>query len=203
MRVLVIGATGTIGRAVTNLLKQRGHEVIEASRSSHHIVDITKPSSIDQLYKSVGTVDAIITAAGDAAFAALDKLTEQEIQFTLLSKLMGQINVVRKGINFLSEDGVAIITGGMLAYEPWPNTSMITMVNAGLEGFARAASLDLKQGKRILIVHPPWVAETASALNMDPSPWPNASDVAVAYIDALEGKESGQPIFVKAYEPVK
>ena len=201
MKIVVIGATGTIGKAVSALLKEKGHEVIDASRSSQLSVDLTDGASIDHFYANLGEVDAIITAAGDAAFAALDKLTEDHIQLSLNSKLMGQINAVRKGLNNLIPNGVAIITGGMLAYAPWPQTSMIAMVNAGLEGFAKAAALDMAEGRRVVIVHPPWVAETAAALGMDASPWPNAAKVAEAYLSAVEGTQNGVPVFVEGYVP--
>jgi dTDP-4-dehydrorhamnose reductase len=68
MKVLVIGATGTIGKGVTELFKQKGYEVIEASRNSNPAVDITNAATIDELYSHVGEVNAIITTAGSAAF---------------------------------------------------------------------------------------------------------------------------------------
>lgn len=201
MKVIVIGATGTIGKAVADLFKEKGHEVVEASRSSQHSIDLTDPSSIDRFYEGVNEVDAIITAAGDAAFVALNQLTEEQIQLSLNSKLMGQINAVRKGLGKLRSGGVVVITGGILAYAPAPQTSMIAMVNLGLEGFAKAAALDLTEGKRIVIVHPPWVAETAKAFGMDPAPWPDAAKVAQAYLSAVEGGKNGVAQFVEGYEP--
>lgn len=201
MKVLIIGASGTIGKAVTQLFKDEGHEVSEASRSTQPGVDFTNPAAINKFYSEADEVDAIITTAGDAAFVSLDKLNDEQIQLTLQSKLMGQINMVRKGIAKLRPNGVFVITGGMLAYSPWPQTSMITMVNAGLEGFAKAAALDLTEGRRIVIVHPPWVAETAKALGMDATPWPDAAKVAEAYLEAVEGNQNGVPVFVKGYQP--
>ncbi len=201
MKVLVIGASGTIGKAVAQLFKDKGYEVNEASRSTQPGVDFTNPAAIDEFYSQLDEVDAIVTTAGDAAFVSLDKLTEEQIQLSLNSKLMGQINMVRKGLSKLRANGVFVITGGMLAYSPWPQTSMITMVNGGLEGFAKAAALDLTEGRRIVIVHPPWVAETAAALGMDATPWPNAAKTAEAYLAAIEGSKNGEPIFVEGYSP--
>jgi NAD(P)-dependent dehydrogenase (short-subunit alcohol dehydrogenase family) len=202
MKIVVLGATGTIGKAVSQQLKEKGHEVIEASRSTLPAVNITEPSSIDAFFEQIGEVDVIVSAAGDAAFAQLDQLTDEQVQLSINSKLLGQINIVRKGLSKLRPNGVVILTGGMLAYTPWPKTSMITMVNAGLEGFVKAAALDLTENRRIVIIHPPWVAETAEALGMDPSPWPNAAKTAEAYITAIEGSMSGQSVFVKDYAPV-
>ncbi len=203
MKVLVVGASGTIGKAVTQLFKDKGHEVIQASRSTSPGIDFTKPETIDQFYEQLGQVDAIVTTAGDAAFVSLDQLNDAQIQLSLHSKLMGQINMVRKGLSNLKPNGVFVITGGILAYSPLPQTSMIAMVNAGLEGFARAAALDMTGGRRIVIVHPPWVAETATAFGMDAAPWPDAAKVAEAYLSAIEGNENGVPVFVNGYEPSK
>ncbi|QNF33638.1 short chain dehydrogenase [Adhaeribacter swui] len=201
MRIVVLGATGTIGKAVAELFREKGHEVIAVSRSSEPAVDIENPASIPAFFEQVGEVDAIVSAAGSAAFVALQDLTEEQIQLSLTSKLMGQINLVRHGLPKLRPNGVAVITGGFLAYAPAPQTSMIAMVNAGLEGFAKAAALDFTEGRRIVIVHPPWVAETAEQLGMDPTPWPNAAKTAEAYLAAVEGSQTGKPIFVEGYAP--
>jgi NAD(P)-dependent dehydrogenase (short-subunit alcohol dehydrogenase family) len=203
MRIVVLGATGTIGKAVAALFREKGHEVIAASRSSEPAVDIANPASIPAFFEQVGEVDAIVSAAGSAAFVALQDLTEEQIQLSLTSKLMGQINLVRHGLPKLRPNGVAVITGGFLAYAPAPKTSMITMVNAGLEGFAKAAALDLTDGRRIVVVHPPWVAETAEQLGMDPTPWPNAAKTAEAYLAAVEGSQNGEPVFVAGYSPAE
>ena len=201
MKVLVVGASGTIGKAVVRLFKDKGHDVIEASRSTNPAVNFTRPESLIEFYDRIDNVDAIVTTAGDAAFVSLDKLNEEQITLSLQSKLMGQVNVVRKGLSKLNPGGVFVITGGMLAYSPWPQTSMITMVNLGLEGFVKGAALDLSEGRRLVIVHPPWVAETAAALGMDATPWPNAAKVATAYLGAITGNQNGVPVFVAGYEP--
>ncbi|KAA5543324.1 short chain dehydrogenase [Adhaeribacter rhizoryzae] len=201
MKIVVLGATGTIGKAVLELLQSKGHEVIAASRSTNPSVNITDPVTIEQFYEQIGEVDAIVSVAGEAAFVPVDKLTDDQIQLSVNSKLLGQINMVRKGLSRLRPNGVAVITGGFLAYNPAPQTAMIAMVNAGLEGFTKAAALDLTQGCRILIVHPPWVAETAAALGMDPAPWPNAAETAQAYLTAVESTKTGEAIFVEGYAP--
>jgi len=201
MKTLVVGPNGTIGREVINLLKEKGYEVIGASRSTNPSIDIMDPSNIESFYSNLGEVDAIICVAGDASFSSLDKVTDEGIQLSVNSKLLGQVNLVRKGLSNLRPGGVFIITGGILAYSPMPQTSLIAMVNAGLEGFARAVALELTEGRRIVVVHPTWVAETAAKIGMDPAPWPDAKETATAYLEAIEGTNNGEPLFVKGYEP--
>src|SRR6476620_10582654 len=136
MKAIVVGSSGTIGHAIRDLLKEKGYEVIEASRSTQPAVNIDDPSTIDSFYANLDEVDIIVSAAGSAAFTALDQLTDEDIQLSVNSKLLGQVNLVRKGLSKLKPNGVFVITGGILAYTPGPQTSMIAMVNAGLEGFA-------------------------------------------------------------------
>jgi NAD(P)-dependent dehydrogenase (short-subunit alcohol dehydrogenase family) len=75
-----------------------------------------------------------------------------------------------------------------------PKASAISLVNSGLEGFGRAAALDLPRGLRINVVAPGWITETLIALKMDPAPGVPAKEVAKAYVDVLEGKMTGQVI---------
>lgn len=200
MKIVVIGATGTIGKAVSDLLKEKGHEVVGASRHTNPPVNIDKPESIDAFYKKTGKVDAVICAAGNAGFGAIQSLTDKEIALGIQSKLMGQVNLVRKGLIHLNKGGVFVLTSGMLASEPWPKTSAVAMVNAGLEGFTRAAALDLDNDKRICIVSPPLIRETAAKMGRDTDPWPEAATVARAYLKAVTGNANGEVVYVEGYE---
>lgn len=201
MNVLLIGASGTIGKAVDHLFNEQAFTLIGASRSTQPGVDFTDLASIDAFYEPIGDLDAILVIGGDAAFGTLDQLTDPQIELTLSSKLMGQINMARRGIAKLRPNGVFVMTGGMLAYTPWPRTSMVAMVNAGLEGFVRAAALDMTQDRRLVIVHPPLVAETASAFGLDGTQYPTAATVARAYLEAVESGQNGTAVFVRGYAP--
>lgn len=196
MKVLLIGATGTIGREVAAALSPK-HEVIPASRTkSVHKVDISDPDSIRKMYKEVGRIDAVISAAGEAKFAPLAALSGEDFQFCLSNKLMGQINLVRLGFDFVSDAGSFILTSGVLAQQPMIGSAAISVVNAGLEGFTRAAALEAPRKIRVNIVSPPWVKETLAALGMDTSQGTPAATVARAYVQALEGSGTGGVVAV-------
>lgn len=200
MKIVVIGATGTIGKAVSDLLKEEGHDVIDASRRTNPAINIDKPESIDAFYKKVGKVDAVVCAAGNAGFGAIQSLNDKQLTMGIQSKLLGQVNLVRKGLNHLNSGGVFVLTSGMLSSEPWPKTSAVAMVNAGLEGFTRAAALDLPDNKRICIVSPPLIRETARKMGRDTKPWPEAGKVAKAYLKAITGDANGEVVYVEGYE---
>jgi NAD(P)-dependent dehydrogenase (short-subunit alcohol dehydrogenase family) len=192
MKILVVGATGTIGAAVTKALEAR-HEVIRASHSrSAFTVDLADPVSLKSLYAKVGPVDAVVSAAGQAAFRPLLALSDADFALGLTNKLMGQVNVVRYGVEVLTNGGSFTLTSGILSRQPMPGGAAISMVNAGLESFVRAAALELPRGLRINAIAPGWVRETLVAMKMDASSGVPASQVAQSYVRAVEGSMTGQ-----------
>ena len=197
MRILIIGATGTIGQAVAAALAGR-HELVLASRSrSDERVDIADETSVRGLFKRVGRVDAVVSAAGEAAWKPLSELTNEDFAFSLRSKLMGQVNIVRAGAGVVGDGGSFTLTSGILATRPTPGGAAISMVNAGIDAFARAAALELPRGIRINVVSPPWVSETLVAMGRDPSGGLPAADVARSYVESVEGKQTGGVITPK------
>ena len=192
MRILVVGGTGTIGSAVVTTLASR-HEVIAVGhKQGAYRIDLASPDSIVGFFQTVGRFDALISAAGRAAFAALDKLTDTDFQFSLSNKLMGQVNLVRLGLPFANDGASFTLTSGVLSREPMVGSAAISLVNAGLEGFVRAAALELPRGMRINVVSPPWVTETLVARKMNPSTGLPAATVAQSYVASVEGSFTGQ-----------
>src|SRR5579862_8642868 len=196
MRIMVIGATGLLGTPVARALEVN-HEVLRASlKGSALQVDIANPESIRNLYAKGGQVDAVVSVAGQAVFRPLSALSDADFELGLQNKLMGQINLVRLGIESLKDGGSFTITSGMLSRLPAPGAAAVSVVNAGVEAFARAAALELPRGLRINAVAPGWVRETLLALKMDPAPGVPAVEVAQTYVKAVEGKMTGQTLDV-------
>jgi NAD(P)-dependent dehydrogenase (short-subunit alcohol dehydrogenase family) len=194
MRILVIGATGTIGKAVVAALAGR-HEIIQASRhKAHEQVDIADLESLRALFERVGRVDAIVSAAGNAAWKPLKELTDADFAFSVSNKLMGQVNVARYGFAHVNDGGSITLSSGVLAQQPMRGSTAVSLVNAALEGFTRAAALEAPRGIRVNVVSPPWVAETLKAMGQDPSGGLPAADVARAYVQSVEGTDRGHVI---------
>lgn len=192
MKVLVIGGTGTIGAAVAEALSAR-HEVTVAGHSSgERLVDLESAESIRETLDAAGPFDAVVCCAGRAAFGPLDELSDEQFELSLRNKLMGQVDVIREALPRLREGGSVTVTTGVLAREPIPGSAAISMVNAGLEGFVRAAALEAPRGVRVNAVSPPWVSETLEAMGRDPSGGLPAATVANAYVAAVEGDASGE-----------
>ncbi len=199
MRIIVIGATGTIGKAVAAALGGR-HELVRVGHRGGELqVDIADQGSIEGLFEAVGRFDALVSAAGQARFGPLEGLTDEDFRFSLAHKLMGQVNLVRAGLARIEDGGSFTLTSGVLAGEPMPGSAAISLVNAALEGFGRAAALEAPRGIRVNVVSPPWVSETLEAMGRDPQGGLPAAQVARAYVESVEGGRSGAVLDARTF----
>jgi len=199
MRVVIIGATGTIGKAVVQALSER-HEVLQVAHASgDYRVDIASKESVKKLFELIGPFDALVSAAGQAKFGRLETLTDEDFHLSLSNKLMGQANLVRTGMLYIRDNGSITLTSGLAAREPTEGSAAVSLVNAAIEGFVRAAALEMPRGIRINAVSPPWVSETLAAMGKDSSTGMPAAKVAAAYVKSVEGGGNGIIIDARAF----
>ncbi|WP_223070446.1 short chain dehydrogenase [Paenibacillus caui] len=189
-RIIVIGGTGIIGSAVVNALEPK-YEVISASRNSSIRVDLDDMDTVDKLFTKVGKVDAVVCTAQSGKLTPLNS-AQWDDDFTFgMKKLTGQVELFRRAINNLNDHGSITLTSGTFK-EPLPGSSVGHIVNYGLEGFVRAAALELPRGIRANVVSPGWVKETLKILGMDDAKGTAANVVAQSYVEAIEGNMQGR-----------
>lgn len=149
MKVLIVGGNGTIGKKV-KIRFSKNHEVIVAGRSSGDVqVDIASSNSIATMLEATGKVDAIINVAGDAKWDKFDNLSEDDFYIGIKSKMMGQVNLVRLGKEYLNPGGSITLTTGILADDPVDMTTSAAMVNGAIQSFTKAVALELENGIRV------------------------------------------------------
>lgn len=199
MKILIVGATGLIGGAVADALSAK-HEIIKAGYSDGDVkVDLSSKGSIETMFQSIGKVDAVISTAGLAGFAPFNDLDDDAYELALGNKLMGQINLVRVGQNYVNDGGSFALTAGILSREPMPGSVVISLANGALESFAKAAALELDRDLRVNTVSPVFVKETMEKMGIDPSSGLSASDTAKAYVAAVEGNMNGETLDAPYY----
>jgi NAD(P)-dependent dehydrogenase (short-subunit alcohol dehydrogenase family) len=198
MKIIVIGGNGTLGRAVTNHLK-KNHQVITAGRSAGDIIcDMSNEDSIRKMLEKTGPVDALMVTAGKVHFAPFSAMSFEDYHLGIHQKLLGQVNLVRIGCEYLQEGGSISLISGILAHDPIPSGSSAAMVNGAVESFVKAVAPELPDGIRINAICPTIVEESMPKLQdffkgFDPVP---AHKVALAYEKALEGFMTGETIKV-------
>jgi NAD(P)-dependent dehydrogenase (short-subunit alcohol dehydrogenase family) len=193
MRIVVVG-TGTIGSAVAKLLKAHGHEAVSVGRrSGDHQADITSPASLKKLFSGIGPFDAVASAAGEVVFAPLDQITHEQWMHSISSKAMGQINLVLAALPHISDGGSFTLISGVLTDEFIKGGSCATSMNCMVEGFVRAAAVELPRGLRINCISPTVLSESAGYHPFFPGflhvP---ASEVALAYLRAISTPITGR-----------
>ncbi|GGM64722.1 short chain dehydrogenase [Dactylosporangium sucinum] len=193
-RVLVVGGTGTIGRAVTECLAD-SYEVIVAARGGGDVqVDASALDSIHAMFAAVGTVDAIVSAFGRAVTGGVGALSTSDIEATFTGKVLPQLNLARVGLGHVRDGGSITLTSGVLSKEPVAGFAAVGMANGAIDGFCRAAAADLGDRVRINCVSPVFVLESGpdrQRLGLDDSLLQTAAETALAYRTAIESGLSG------------
>ncbi|PSS57155.1 short chain dehydrogenase [Pseudomonas sp. BBP2017] len=198
MKILLIGANGTIGSAVAKELEQR-HEVVRIGRSSgDYRVDISDSASIRRLFEQTGRFDALVCAAGNVTFAALDEMTEEHFALGLNDKLMGQVNLLLIGQDFINDGGSFTFTTGITSHDPIRTGTSASLVNGAIDAFVKAAAIELPRGLRVNSISPNVLVEAMPAYapyfrGFKPVP---GAEVALAYAKSVEGLQTGQTYHV-------
>ncbi|MES2930120.1 MAG: short chain dehydrogenase [Pseudomonadota bacterium] len=193
-KILLIGASGTIGQAVLANLGAR-HDVITVGRSSGtHRADFSQPGAVAKLFEAVGKVDAIVSTAGNLHFGPLAEMTAEQFNLGLQDKLLGQVQLALVGQKYLNDGGSITLTAGILSIEPIRNGANATAVNAAIEGFVAAAAIELPRGLRINAVSPTILTESVGVYGpffpgFDTVP---AERAARGYQRGVEGAQTGR-----------
>jgi NAD(P)-dependent dehydrogenase (short-subunit alcohol dehydrogenase family) len=154
MKIIIVGATGTMGKHLVSAFKKE-HEVITAATQGCDIsVDITSTESIEKMFKQTGPFDALISTAGPTFVGPWAKLSDKEFRQGVEGKMMGQINLVLIGQHYINPKGSFTLITGALSLDPQKNFANASAANGAVEGFVRAAAIELEHGVRINAVSP-------------------------------------------------
>ena len=199
MRIIVIGASGDIGKVVCNELGAR-HEIIKVgSRSGDIKADISNRASIEAMYAKAGKVDAVVCTAGSVHFGPLVEFTEEQFMLGLSNKVMGQVNIVLEGLNYISDGGSFTLTSGVLDRDPIRMGAGAAAANGALGGFVSGAAIEMPRGLRINVVSPGLLEDSVSRYGAwFPGHVPVSSHrVGLAYAKSVEGAVTGRVIIVE------
>ncbi|MGB8705881.1 MAG: short chain dehydrogenase [Gillisia sp.] len=200
MKIIVIGGTGTIGKKVVRELKGKHEVTVVGKNSGDYQVDLADSEEIRKLFEKVGKVDAIVNISGEAKWDKFKNLSEEDFYIGIKSKLMGQVNLVRIGKDYLTKNGSITLTTGILADYPEDLTTSAAMVNGGIHSFVKAVALELENGIRINAVCPDLVEDAAEKYR-DFFPGSNPVPmikVVNGYVKSIEGKSTGCIIRINA-----
>lgn len=154
MKIIIVGATGTMGKHLVSAFEKDHNVVRVATKGGDIQADITSTESIENLFKQVGPFDALVSTAGPTYVGPWKSLTDKEFRKGVEGKMMGQINLVLIGQHYINPKGSFTLISGALTHEPQLNFANASAANGAIDGFVRAAAIELENGIRINAVSP-------------------------------------------------
>lgn len=194
MKIIIVGGSGTVGRAVAKEIGLRHRVTVAAHRHGDIQVDITDLKSIEKMYKAIGEFDAVIATTGKVQFAEFSAMQPEDYLLGLHDKLMGQVNLVLVGRQYINDHGSFTLTSGILSHDPVKFGSSASMINAAIDGFVIGAAIEMPRGIRINAVSPTILEESMQAFGhcfrgFQPI---TAARAAMAYSKSVEGLQTGK-----------
>lgn len=195
MKIIIVGASGTMGKHLTTAFRKE-HEVVTAAQTGCDLqVDITSTSSIENMFKQAGKFDALISTAGPTWVGPWNKLTDITFRKGVEGKMMGQINLVLIGQQYINPKGSFSLITGALAHDPQVNFANAAAANGAVEAFVRAAAIELENGIRINAVSPTVIEQSPQYFPYFPGDIPvTMMQLEYAFRKSVFGANTGQVI---------
>lgn len=195
MKIIIVGATGTMGQYLTTALAKE-HEIIRvASKGGDIQANITSTESIENMFKQAGAFDALISTAGPTYVGPWAKMGDAEFWKGVEGKMMGQINLVLIGQRYINPKGSFTLISGALTEHPQKNFANASAANGAVEGFVRAAAIELETGIRINAVSPTVIEDSPQYFPYFPGEIPTTMrQLEYAFRKSIFGAHSGQVI---------
>ncbi|NKB76671.1 MAG: short chain dehydrogenase [Gammaproteobacteria bacterium] len=199
MKIILIGAGGAVGKTALQTLNPR-HEVITVGRTSGDILaDIEHVDNIRAMYKQIGKVDAVVCSIGDGHFGPLKGMTGQQLMLSINRKMLPQVSLVLEGLDNVNDRGSFTLTTGVLNRDPIVGGAAAAAANGAVDGFVKAAAVDMPRGIRINAVSPEVLEASREKYDGFFRGHRHVSneEVGLAYSKSVEGVLNGQVFIVE------
>jgi NAD(P)-dependent dehydrogenase (short-subunit alcohol dehydrogenase family) len=194
MRILLVGGSGTLGTALSEALRDRGHELVTVGRRSGDVhADATEPAGVAQVFDEAGSLDAVVSAAGSVPYKRVTDMTPDDYLSAYHGKVASQVELVRQGTSRIAARGSFTLITGVLSREPIVTGSAAALANGAVEAFVLAAALEIAP-QRVNAVSPTVFTESLGKYGDFFPGYPpvDLADVARAYVRSVEGSETGK-----------
>ncbi|MDO5754553.1 SDR family oxidoreductase [Arthrobacter sp.] len=183
--LLVVGATGGLGSAISRRLVQEGARLTLAGRNEAKLsalagelgnsvvateaADLSVPGGPSAVAAAVaegGGLDGVIYAAGVVAFGPLEELDDDTFDELLLLNFVAPVRLLRSLLPQLNPGSVVVHLSAVVAETPMKGMAAYSASKAALTGFSTAMAAELRRRKiRVLDVRPP---HTQTGLHLRP-----------------------------------
>ena len=173
-RVLIVGGTGGIGRALAERYASLGCDVILTSRSAERAeataseigsnvrgiaLDIAEPEQIQPMLADVGEIDRLLIVAIERDYNTVRDYDIAKARRAVTVKLVGYTEVVHALLERFSDQASVVIFGGLAGQRPYPGSTTVTMVNGAVSSMIRTMAVELAP-IRFNAIHPGVIGDT-------------------------------------------
>ncbi|MFV2032852.1 MAG: short chain dehydrogenase [Gammaproteobacteria bacterium] len=189
MKIIIVGASGRIGKEVDKALSD-SHEIVRVGvRSGDVQCDYTNTKSVVEMFETIGDFDSLISVAGgDSTFKPFRDLDDEDYRYGFERKFLGQIRFLKYGESSIRDNGSFVFTSGFLSHYPNPASIATGPLNAAIDTFVKNTAPMLPRGIRVNVVSPAPVVEPGE----ESEGLVTAVETARLYVTAVEGNLSGQ-----------
>jgi NAD(P)-dependent dehydrogenase (short-subunit alcohol dehydrogenase family) len=172
--VLIVGGTAGLGLELARHYAEAGREVIVTGRdagrakaaadeiggnTSGLAFDLSRPEEIAPALAGVGTVGSLVLSAVERDQNAIASFDLAGAQHLVTLKLVGYAAVVSALRTRLAPDGSVLLFGGQARVRPYPGSTTVSTVNAGVNGMVRTLAVELAP-VRVNSLHPGIVGDS-------------------------------------------
>ena len=189
MKIIIVGASGRIGKEVDKALSD-SHDIVRVGiRSGDIQCDYTETESVRGMFEKIGKFDSLISVAGgDSTFKPFQDLNDEDYRYGFERKFLGQVRFLEFGDSFVRDNGSFVFTSGFLSHYPNPASIATGPLNAAVDTFVRNTASLLPRGIRVNVVSPAPIVEPGQ----EGKGLVTAVEIAKLYVEAVEGNITGQ-----------
>lgn len=156
--VVIAGGNSGIGFAVAQQAVSQGAKVTLIGRSEEKltnavkrldgqaslvVMDLGDEQAAKTGFEKIGSYDYFVLSAADLTYSPLADMEREAIERMLATKFWGPVHLAKYGLKNLASDGAIVLFSGLAADRPAVGTSMVSALNAGVEGLTRALAIEL------------------------------------------------------------
>jgi NAD(P)-dependent dehydrogenase (short-subunit alcohol dehydrogenase family) len=163
--VVIIGATGGIGHALTTRLTAAGIPVFAIGRSAeklanlgvpYAVADATNTEALDAAIKSAGAeLSGLVYAVGSIVLKSIKTAKPEDYATAFQLNLIGAAMALKSATPALvAGNGSVVLFSTIAVAQGFSNHVVISAAKGAVEGFARAAAADLAPKVRVNCIAP-------------------------------------------------